>query len=265
MNNPIKFAWYLAICIPFLSLTSCTQENDFQAEVGEPLILAISDSGFLNENHTRAITPIYTFQTNDKLSLYVVNQNTLDSYADQAGVINYTGTHAGDSWEQNTKVELVDSPGTVLAFYPYSTANLNPAAIPVTAQSTDYLYGASSAPVSRTNTRAAVHMKHVHTLVRFKFLSSSPQAISEIRVSQMPESGTLNLATGVLTASGTVTEKSDTGLTLTIPSDKQFDYDTYILPGDNIRFKFIINGKLYFYKPTAQLQISKAYNITLTI
>lgn len=265
MNNPIKLAWLPAICFQLFGLTACTQENDFQAEAGQPLILAISDSGFLNENQTRTITPIYTFQANDKLSLYVVNQNTLDSYADQAGVINYTGTHTGDSWEQAIQVELVDSPGTVLAFYPYDAANINPAAIPVTAQSTDYLYGASSAPVSRANTRAAIQMKHVHTLVRFKFLSSSPQAISEIQVAQMPVSGTLNLSTGVLTASGTTTEKSDTGLTLAIPSDKQFDYGTYILPGDNIRFKFIINGKLYFYKPAAQLQIGKAYNITLTI
>lgn len=263
MNNPIKLAWLPAICFQLLSMTACTAENDIEGT--QPLILSVSDNGFLDENQTRAITPMYTFQENDKLSLYVVNQNTLDSYADQAGVINYTGTHTGDSWTQAAQVGLIDSPGTVLAFYPYDAGNINPAAIPVTALSVDYLYGASANPVSRVNTQAVIRMKHVHTLVRFKFLSSSSLIISEIRTAQMPQSGTLNLATGELTASGTTIEQSNTKLELTIPSKKQFDYETHILPGDNIRFQFIVNGKLYFYKPAIKLQIGKAYNITLTI
>ena len=262
MNTPIKLIGLAVTCSLVFSLASCTSDSIIREF--PTLELGISDSGFHDEGQTRSITPMYSFQTNDELSLYVVNENTLDSYADQSGIINYMGTYTGKLWKQESQVNLVDIPGSVLAFYPYSVENTNLAAIPVRAQHTDYLYGTSTGTVSQSKTQATIRMKHVHALIRFKFQSSTSRSISEIRI-QMPESGSINLGTGVLTTSNETIEISDTALTLTVPSDAQFDYQTFILPGDNIRFKYIINGQLYFYKPVTQFKPGKVYNITLTI
>ena len=245
-------------------LFSCSTDSEYNIP-DSFLNISVNDEGFKSDTDTRAVTPVYEFKSNDELSMFVVNQNTLESYDDLTGVINYKSTYTGNNWNQTVKVGLTDSQGTVLAFYPYADANSDPAAIPVTACQTDYLYGMSTSSVSQANTNAVIKMKHVHTLVRFKFTSEMSRSISEISISQMPESGTINLSNGVFTPAGTTKEVTETNLNLTVPSDKEYDYTTYVLPGNNLRFKFIIDGKLYFYKPGVTLRIGKAYNVTLKI
>lgn len=246
-------------------MLSCTTSDNNEEYTIPELTISVSDEGMSTESSPRSVTPVYTFRENDQLSLFVVNQNTLEAYNNQPAVMNFKSTFQDDNWIQSVKVGLTDDSGTVLSFYPYSADNLNPAAIPVTALATDYLYGKSSSAVSQASTKAVIKMKHIHAMVRFKFSSLSPKSITDISISQMPESGTINLSSGVFTASGTTRELTESNLKLTVPSGNEYDYTTFILPGDNIRFKFIIDGKLYFYKPTVQLQTGKVYNINLTI
>lgn len=263
MNSLVHLTYIIILFIHLLFLTGCNSEDAI--DVSPSLTLHIDKEASAIKEHTRTFTPIYSFNIHDKLSMFVVNKNTMDSYADQSGVINYPATYTGSSWEQAVKVNLIDTQGTVFAFYPYSEENTNPSAIHIMADETDYLFGQSSGDISQNNTNAIIKMRHIHSLIRFKFISSSSQSITEARITQMPESGTINLSTGHFTPGSRTFEKREAGLSIPIPSDNNYDYSAYILQGENIQFKFIINGKLFFYKPEIQFQSGYTYNINLTV
>ena len=267
------FFFAAAICTV---LTSCSKDENLipapDAQMKTPINLAINQDTRANDS---------SFAANDKVGVYVVNYNdqfpgTLKASGNY--VDNMQFTYNAGAWTPATPIYWLDKTtnADLYAYYPYSTsASTTAHSFSVKAdQSTeanywasDFLWGkATSAP---TKDAVAITTNHVFSNILLYLqpgegftASTFAAAEKSVKINNVKTEATINLATGVATATG----DSNT----IIPWDTQNGYYRAMVIPQTIAagtelITITINGVDYVLKSNATFAANKQHKVTVTV
>jgi hypothetical protein len=173
------------------------------------------------------------FETGDKVGIYVVNQKDNASVALAASgnhVTNEAFTYSGSSWSSATQLYWQDqtTKADFYGYYPYNSTLTNVNAYPIAVQANqsteanykagDILWGKKEA-VAPTSSAVQLNLSHVMSnlliyLKAGKGYTDSEVGNATVTIVGLKTAATLNLATGVATATGAaadITPKAESG------------------------------------------------------
>ena len=160
-----------------------------------------------DSNMTRAQAgPIADWASGDEIGLFLSSGELGNPYLGKADYSNVKVTFSNQGWQMD-EVLLGEPEANVFAYYPWKN-DVDPTALDVKLDQTDYLYGQSDAPVSYTSRNAKIAMHHALTQFVVYFTRGSykkPGVITNVQVKNMHSAenivngGKLNLATGKVT------------------------------------------------------------------
>ncbi len=203
-----------------LLVAGCSSRNE-ETPIAPPADARLPIRISAQMSDTRATD--YGFQNADRVGLYVVYANGQSPAWAAAHVNNMGFTYNGGAWTPDSPIYWQDNTTAAdfYLYYPYRSAVADAAAIPVTAaadQSTEAAYRAADVlvgvakNVSPTEDAVAITANHVMSqavitvLPGNGFTGESLQAATvTVSLNGIRTMGTLNLADGQVTASGTAT------------------------------------------------------------
>lgn len=139
-----------------------------------------------------------------QIGVFVFNAGTTNNYQGTAANNNHKNllwTNTSDAWNFNGNYYLGNSEADIHAYFPHSEANAGHN-IPVTPGYTDFLYGKSTNTVNLETKGANIVLNHALAMVTFTFENTGytgPAVLQSITLNQLPNSGTLDITTGVTT------------------------------------------------------------------
>lgn len=231
----------LALMSAFMA---CSNDDELQAVVqaeGTPLVVqSVGVAGVDTKAGIRAAS----FKDGVTLGLFIYTGNLTGSYDVVSGStvnVPYQKSTVGsaEKWTAANPIVLSSKAGNVFAYYPYVSSSSTPSAIPVTVstaqgtglsngtedalEQTDYMYSTSVSNVSNKKSAIAnLVMNHALAMLSFKFVTGSPAypgtgTVSSIKIYNVngaqvvsTGSGTMNISTGVATATSPATGNSIT-------------------------------------------------------
>lgn len=248
-----------------------TPDPDPEPPTPELVYLGINPTIAGMEAVTRGI--ITSFTDNDKIGIFLTNGELGSNYQDDANAANLPATYRG-SWKVDKEISITE-PGVAYAYYPYSNKVTDGAAVPVEITSqTDYLY-ARKAAVSKENPIAEVGMKHALSLVSVRIRKNDYQyegRLTKVEVIDVLKEGTMNIATGAVSGSGSPTTYSvEQNLLL---DDGELEKTKMIMlpvtvgaASGNMRFQITVDEKIYLWDiPKSHIwEAGKEYTYTLNL
>lgn len=269
-----------------LAMFSCTKDDDLielpvTPDPEQPVTPPEAKPVFLGINPVIAsIEPVTTrgiitnFTDNDRIGLFLTDGELGANYQENTEAANVPAMYQQGNWKVEKDLELTKA-GTAFAYYPYSDKVIDGAALPLEIQSqTDYLFATPSV-VDEKNPIAQVGMKHALSLVSIRIRKNDYQhagKLTKVEVLDVQQTGTMNIATGVVTRSGpTAIYSVDRNLVLDdndLVKTQMIMLPTIIAeaPG-NIRFQITIDDKYYTWDvPKAHnWEAGKEYTYTLNL
>lgn len=220
---------------------------------------------------TRGI--ITSFTDNDRIGLFLTNGELGDNYQGNAAAANLPATYQG-SWKVEKEIPITEQ-GVAYAYYPYSSLVTDGAAVPVEiASQTDYLY-ARKAAVTVQQPIAEIGMKHALSLVSVRIRKNDYQhegRLTKVEVLDVMEAGAMNIATGAVTPSGSLsTYTVEKNLLL---DDIELEKTKMIMlpveigtASGNMRFQITVDEKVYIWDiPKSHIwEAGKEYTYTLNL
>ncbi len=238
----------------------------------KPVLLGINPVIAGIEPVTRGI--ITNFTDNDRIGLFLTAGELGTNYQDNPEAANVPAVYQQGSWKVEKNLELSEE-GTAFAYYPYSDKVVDGTAVPLEIETqTDYLYATPSV-VDEKNPIAQIGMKHALSLISIRIRKNDYQhagKLTKVEVLDVQQTGTMNIATGVVTSSGpTAIYSVDRNLIL--DDDDLVKTQMIMLPtviGEapgNIRFQITIDDKYYTWDvPKAHnWEAGKEYTYTLNL
>lgn len=275
------------IVMLLLSFTvfSCTKDEIIEPPVTPPVVppvtppeepkdvlLAISPTIAGIEPVTRGV--ITDFTDNDRIGLFLTDGELGTNYRDNAEAANIPAMFLQGRWEVEKNIAL-SAEGTAYAYYPYNDKAVDGTSIALEIGSqTDYLY-ATPSKVDRESPIARIGMKHALSLVSVRIRRNDYQhegKLTRIEVSDVQESGTMNIATGEVIRTGAPTTYSvDRDIVLDdaeLLKTQMIMLPTVIAEAQgNIRFRITIDGKVYVWDvpKSHNWEAGKEYTYTLNL
>lgn len=220
---------------------------------------------------TRGI--ITQFTDNDRIGLFLTNGELGSNYQDDVNSANIPATYRG-GWKVDREISITE-PGVAYGYYPYSGKVTDGTAVPVEiASQTDYLY-ARRATVNQDNPVAEIGMKHALALVSVRIRKNDYQhegKLTKVEVLDVQHSGTMNIATGKVTGSGSpATYSVEPNLHL---DDSELEKTKMIMlpavvgaASGNMRFQITVDDKIYVWDiPKSHIwEAGKEYTYTLNL
>lgn len=220
---------------------------------------------------TRGI--ITQFTDNDRIGLFLTNGELGSNYQDDVNSANIPATYRG-GWKVDREISITES-GVAYGYYPYSSKVTDGTAVPVEiASQTDYLY-ARKATVNQDNPVAEIGMKHALALVSVRIRKNDYQhegKLTKVEVLDVQHSGTMNIATGKVTGSGSpATYSVEPNLHL---DDSELEKTKMIMlpavvgaASGNMRFQITVDDKIYVWDiPKSHIwEAGKEYTYTLNL
>jgi hypothetical protein len=199
-----------------MMMTSCSNDDN---EVTTADRVAVQFSSGIADVQTRAADQ--SWATNDQIGIYMIKHDeslTAANILENADNIRYnstSGTGTVAFTDNGTKIYYPTSESVqFIAYYPYA-ASITDYKLPInlsvqTSQpAIDVLYAPAGATYSKTS--GTVNLPFVHKLVKLVFNISNATGVTEtltgltVNISNQKIAGELNLADGIVTASGTAT------------------------------------------------------------
>lgn len=238
----------------------------------KPVFLGINPVIAGIEPVTRGI--ITNFTDNDRIGLFLTAGDLGTNYQDNPEAANVPAVYQQGSWKVVKDLELSEE-GIAFAYYPYSDKVVDGAAVPLEIRTqTDYLYATPSV-VDEKNPIAQIGMKHALSLISIRIRKNDYQhagKLTKVEVLDVQQTGTMNIATGVVTSSGpTAIYSVDRNLIL--DDNDLVKTQIIMLPtiigeaSSNIRFQITIDDKYYTWDvPKAHnWEAGKEYTYTLNL
>lgn len=155
-----------AIIVTAFTAFSCTDDNLQENTDREETVLMSMKSAAMYGRENDASSIVGGFVRGDTIGLFLPDYKYGDPFL--------YATRRDYGWDLSTPVSLGSQPTLLRAFYPYrqsehSLLSEKRVLVEHTSQ-TDYMYGYSYDPVSRSNPKAVIVMKHALALLRLKFI-----------------------------------------------------------------------------------------------
>lgn len=215
-----------------------------------------------------------SFENGDKVGIYVVNNpNTLAASGNHADNIGFT--YSGN-WSPTTPIYWKDetTKADFYCYYPYVSSISNVEAYPFAVntdqssienyKASDFLWGKTTG-VAPTTDAVGITVKHAMSNVIIKLVAGNgytadDMASAKVTICNLKTNSTINLASGVVTATGDVTEmtpmeESDYHRALVVPQS--------ISNADLI--KVTIGDKVYTLNQSVEFKSGKQHTCTLTV
>ena len=215
-----------------------------------------------------------SFENGDKVGIYVVNQpNTLKATGNHADNIGFT--YSG-SWSAPTTIYWKDetTKADFYCYYPYSSSISNIEAYPFAVKAdqssvanykaSDFLWGKTTG-VAPTKDAVGITVKHAMSnviveLVAGNGYTAEDMASASVAICGLKTNSTINLASGVVTATGDVAEitpmvENDYRRALVVPQS--------VSNADLI--KVTIGDKVYTLNQSIEFKSGKQHTCTLTV
>lgn len=277
----MKTIYFLLVVIGAIICTSCNKENGEEITPSKSLLSVTTD---LNEMVSRAAMPAST-----QMGLFVSSGNLGSVYDNTSSNNNVKATLSGSGWTLTPAVYLSANNATLYAYTPYSSSVTNGTNVSVAVGTgkADYCYGKSSGTINAKTPSATINMNHALTKVRFKLSKTATYTgigkLTEIAINGSTNntvcaSGTLNVSTGVITAtvssSHVITQTNASGLytiTTSAPTDASAaTLDMALIPANfqekEINVAFTIDGKIFnFSVPAGSWESGKINTYTLSL
>lgn len=238
----------------------------------KPILLGINPVIAGIEPVTRGI--ITNFTDNDRIGLFLTTGELGTNYQNNPEAANVPAVYQQGSWKVEKDLVLSEE-GTAFAYYPYSDKVVDGTAVPLEIETqTDYLYATPSV-VDEKNPIAQIGMKHALSLISIRIRKNDYQhagKLTKVEVLDVQQTGTMNIATGVVTSSGpTAIYSVDRNLIL--DDDDLVKTQMIMLPtiiGEapgNIRFQITIDDKYYTWDvpKVHNWEAGKEYTYTLNL
>ena len=226
----------------------------------------------ISTNITRATDT--SFENGDKVGIYVVNQpNTLKATGNHADNIGFT--YSG-SWSAATTIYWKDetTKADFYCYYPYASNISNVEAYPFAVKAdqssvanykaSDFLWGKTTG-VAPTKDAVGITVKHAMSNVIVKLVAGNgytaeDMASASVAICGLKTNSTINLASGVVTATGDVAEitpmvENDYRRALVVPQS--------VSNADLI--KVTIGDKVYTLNQSIEFKSGKQHTCTLTV
>ncbi|MGL6178059.1 MAG: fimbrillin family protein [Tannerellaceae bacterium] len=193
-----------------------------------------------------------------------------------SGSYNTTWTKSNDSWTPRTPVFLGSDNANVYAYHPYNeNAELNVAAVPVTVGNTDYLFGKAENNnaifvANNQNATASINLKHAMTQIIWNFTKEDTftgnAEITKISMNKLHKSGTLDIKTGKITATGNDAEHT-LNVNMTAPTSKNFMMIPRAYEANTLTMSFTIDGKIMTstFDKVITFEQGKIHNINIKL
>ena len=215
-----------------------------------------------------------SFENGDKVGIYVVNQpNTLKATGNHADNIGFT--YSG-SWSAATTIYWKDetTKADFYCYYPYASSISNVEAYPFAVKAdqssvanykaSDFLWGKTT-DVAPTKDAVGITVKHAMSnviveLVAGNGYTAEDMASASVAICGLKTNSTINLASGVVTATGDVAEitpmvENDYRRALVVPQS--------VSNADLI--KVTIGDKVYTLNQSIEFKSGKQHTCTLTV
>lgn len=233
-----------------LTLAACSKTSEIDDLTGEvsPVL------SFTCEPQNRSI--VSSFAKGSRIGVSVTNKGTTNAYEGQLGNLNICYTLKGpDFWETSFNTNLTTSDAQVYGYYPYN-ADVSEGIVTIE-NGTDYLYTESPSVINRTSPAAQIKLSHIMALLRFSF-DSSLGTVNCVRVRNLPEFGTFDMYTGIVTPSSKATnvdiQKGNLAMTEGL----------LVIPGNKIDVMVYTDNGNFVWKPVTIAESGKQYNIRLS-
>ena len=270
----------LATCMMGMMAVGCSQGDNPETPIpDEPVVPSEPTKIPINVSTkvwTRATDS--AFETNDKVGIYVVNYN-----GTAAGALQNTGNHVDNmrftytsSWEPDTPIYWKDqtTPADFYCYYPYSTGIANVSAYPFAVQTnqsnrnnykaSDFLWGKREgvAPTAET-VQISVHHVMSNLIIKLQAGTGYKEADMEranITIKGLKNNATINLANGVATAVGEVSD--------ILPVEESGYFRALVVPQSISNADLIeisLDGYHYKLTQTMTFESNKQHTCTLTV
>ncbi|MCQ4875664.1 fimbrillin family protein [Butyricimonas paravirosa] len=278
----MKTIYFLLVVIGAIFCTSCNKESG--EEIISPSKSLLSVTTDLNEMVSRAAMP-----ANTQMGLFVTSGSLGSVYDNTSSNNNVKAVLSGSGWTLTPAVYLSANNATLYAYTPYASSVTSGTSVPVAVGTgkADYCYGKSSGTINAKTPSATINMNHALTKVRFKLSKTATYTgigkLTEIAINGSTNntvcaSGTLNVSTGVITAtvssSHVITQTNASGLytiTTSAPTDASAaTLDMALIPANfqekEINVAFTIDGKIFnFSVPAGSWESGKINTYTLSL
>ena len=223
-------------------------------------------------NITRATDT--AFENGDKVGIYVVNEpNALKAYGNHADNIGFT--YSG-SWSTSTPIYWKDetTKADFYCYYPYASdiTNIEAYSFAVKAdqssvanyKASDFLWGKTTG-VAPTKEAVGITVKHAMSNIIVKLVpgngyTAEDMANASVKVCGLKTNSTINLAAGVVTATGDAEEIT--------PMNESNQLRALVVPQsvtDTDLIKVTIGDKVYTLNQSIEFKSGKQHTCTLTI
>ena len=223
-------------------------------------------------NITRATDT--AFENGDKVGIYVVNEpNALKAYGNHADNIGFT--YSG-SWSTSTPIYWKDetTKADFYCYYPYASdiTNIEAYSFAVKAdqssvanyKASDFLWGKTTG-VAPTKEAVGITVKHAMSNIIVKLVpgngyTTEDMANASVKVCGLKTNSTINLAAGVVTATGDAEEIT--------PMNESNQLRALVVPQsvtDTDLIKVTIGDKVYTLNQSIEFKSGKQHTCTLTI
>ena len=215
-----------------------------------------------------------SFENGDKVGIYVVNQpNTLKATGNHADNIGFT--YSG-SWSAATTIYWKDetTKADFYCYYPYASSISNVEAYPFAVKAdqssvanykaSDFLWGKTTG-VAPTKDAVGITVKHAMSTVIVELVAGNgytaeDMASATVAICGLKTNSTINLASGVVTATGDVAE---------ITPMVETDYRRALVVPQSVSnadlIKVTIGDKVYTLNQSIEFKSGKQHTCTLTV
>ena len=214
------------------------------------------------------------FENGDKVGIYVVNEpNALKASGNHADNIGFT--YSG-SWSTSTPIYWKDetTKADFYCYHPYASGITNIEAYPFAVKAdqssvtnykaSDFLWG-KTAGVPPTKDAVGITVKHAMSNIIVKLVpgngyTAEDMAKASVKVCGLKTNSTINLATGVVTATGDAEEIT--------PMNESNQLRALVVPQsvtDTDLIKVTIGDKVYTLNQSIEFKSGKQHTCTLTI
>ena len=276
----MKTVYFFIVSLICLVVVSCEKES-------EDILLGKSELEVAT--NLEAMTSRASFPTSTEMGLFITTGSIGNVYDNTSANSNVKAVLGASGWVLTPPVYLSANNATIYAYTPYSSSVSSGTSIPVNVTSAvaDYCYGKSSGTINAKSPTATITMSHALTKVRFKISKASTYTgtgkLTEISINGSTNNticaqGTLNISTGVITATTTsahtITRTNASGLytiTASAPTDAQAAVlDFTLIPANfqakEISMSFTIDGKIFtFSVPAGTWEKSTINTYTLSL
>lgn len=272
-RNYTSFLYASCLSLAVLSLNACsTTQNDEPVIEKTPITIAVNPDTRVTNN---------TFQPSDEVGIYVVNYS-----GQNPGTLAVTGNHVNNvkhtlsenAWKPATEIYWADKTTKTdfYAYYPFATV-ASVSAHPYSVQTDQssgtnfdnslFLWGKTAAVAPGTST-INITTNYVFSNMKVVLQAGSgfteeefDNATKSVQILNVKTDATINLQTGVATASGTarnITPKFETNC-----------YSAIIVPQEITEtsnlVKVTVNGTDFFFKKAITFQANTIHTFTLDV